>query len=131
MKLTLCSVMMLCSLFTASILNPSSAHAAQSCGNGTIEGNDPKHQVLFRASADLGRKVDLDSTFRFVSQLPAPPVPSYAEVDQRIGWFVTPRIELSLVGRNLVHAHHPEYGPPSPAREEAERNVYARVALRF
>jgi iron complex outermembrane receptor protein len=99
--------------------------------NGTIEGNDPKHQFFARGSADLSRKIEVDCTVRFVSSLPAPLVPSYTEMDARVGWFVSPRIELSVTGRNLLHEHHPEYGSPSPAREEVERNVYGRVSMRF
>jgi len=99
--------------------------------NGTIEGNDPRHQFFIRGSADLGRKIELDSTLRFVSSLPAPPVPSYTEMDARVGWFATRKIELSVNGRNLLHSQHPEYGPPSPAREEVERNIYGRVSFRF
>jgi len=93
--------------------------------------NPISNQFFVRGSADLGGKIELDSTLRFVSSLPAPPVPSYTEMDARVGWFVTRRIELSVNGRNLLHSHHPEYGPPSPLREEVERNIYGRVSFRF
>ena len=101
--------------------------------NGTIEGNDPKHQFLVRGSADLGRGVEWDSTLRFVDRLPSPLVPRYWELDQRLGWSPTGTVELSIIGRNLLHRHHPEFGPapPAPGREEVERNIYGRVALRF
>ena len=68
---------------------------------------------------------------RFVSQLPAPVVPRYAELDTSVAWFATPRLELALVGRNLLHKQHPEFGAPGPNREEVERNVFARIAMRF
>jgi len=101
--------------------------------NGTIEGNDPKHQFLVHGSADLGRGVEWDSTLRFVDRLPSPLVPRYWELDQRLGWSPTGTVELSIIGRNLLHRHHPEFGPapPAPGREEVERNIYGRVALRF
>lgn len=99
--------------------------------NGTVEGNDPKHQLLIRASADLRHGVEWDSGLRFVANLPAPAVPSYFELDQKIGWFPTDTVELSIAGRNLLHRHHAEFGPQSPGREEVRRNVYGRVALRF
>ena len=50
-------------------------------------------------------------------------VPSYAELDARIAWRPTNALELSLVGRNLLHRRHPEYGFPSPAREEVARGL--------
>ena len=99
--------------------------------NGTIEGNDPKHQFLVRGSMDLPRRIEGDTTVRFVDHLPAPFVPSYLELDQRIGWSPTGKIELSLIGRNLLDRQHPEFGAPSPAREEVRRNIYGRIVLRF
>src|SRR5262249_30024176 len=61
---------------------------------GAIEGNDPTHQFLLRAAADLRRRIELDSTFRFVSRLPNPVVPRYGELDARVGWFATAKVEL-------------------------------------
>ncbi len=98
---------------------------------GTIEGNDPKHQFLVRGSANLPHRIEWDSTLRFVDRLPAPAVPRYFEWDQRLGWSPAPKVELAVIGRNLLHGHHPEFGPPGPAREEVERNVYGRIGLRF
>jgi iron complex outermembrane receptor protein len=98
--------------------------------NGTIEGNDPRHQFLIHGAVDLRHGLEVDSSLRFVSQLPAPPVPRYAELDGRLGWS-RGTLELSLIGRNLLHDHHPEFGPVSPLREEVQRNIYGRVALRF
>jgi iron complex outermembrane receptor protein len=58
-----------------------------------------------------------------VGALPQPAVPSYTELDVRLAWQVTAHVELSLVGRNLLHDAPPEYGDPAP-RSEIERNVY-------
>ena len=80
---------------------------------------------------DLPRRIEGDTTVRFVDHLPAPFVPSYLELDQRIGWSPTGKIELSLIGRNLLDRQHPEFGAPSPAREEVRRNIYGRIVLRF
>jgi iron complex outermembrane receptor protein len=98
--------------------------------NGALEGNDPRHQFMVHGSADVDGGVELDSTFRFVSRLPAPAVPRYAELDARVGWNATSTVELSLVGRNLLHRQHPEFGPVEN-REEVQRNVYGRLAFRF
>jgi iron complex outermembrane receptor protein len=99
--------------------------------SGTIEGNDPKHQFLIRGAADIGGGIEVDSTVRFVSRLPNPAVPRYFELDARIGWNPHEIVELSIIGRNLLHDQHPEFGPPSPGRHELERNIFARIALRF
>jgi iron complex outermembrane recepter protein len=99
--------------------------------NSTIEANDPKHQFFVRVSADLSHDIEVDSTLRFVSQLPSPVVPRYMEFDGRFGWNPTPQIELSIIGRNLLDKQHPEFGTPGPFREEVQRNIYGRVAFRF
>ena len=68
---------------------------------------------------------------RHVGELPSPIVPAYTELDLRIGWRPVPRLELSLDGRNLLHAHHAEFGFPGPARQEVPRSLFGRVACRF
>ncbi|MEJ0057649.1 MAG: hypothetical protein WDN75_19590 [Bacteroidota bacterium] len=58
-------------------------------------------------------------------------VPSYAELDARIAWQMSSKIELSIAGRNLLHDEHVEYGAPGPAQEAIQRSVYGKVAVRF
>jgi iron complex outermembrane receptor protein len=98
---------------------------------------DPEQQVSLRSAIDVSDRVTVDATFRWVDMLHnnngpnGGTVPSYAELDARIAWRPTNALELSLVGRNLLHRRHPEYGFPSPAREEVERAVHGRISWRF
>ena len=98
---------------------------------------DPRHQASLRSSMNLPAHVELDAALRWVDTLrtnsgPMPgDVPPYFELDTRIGWHVSPRLELSVVGQNLLHGHHPEYGFPSPTRVEIERSVYGKIAWRY
>jgi iron complex outermembrane recepter protein len=55
-------------------------------------------------------------------------VPAYFELDTRIAWHLTKKLELSIVGQNLLHDHHPEYGYPSPSREEIERTIFGKIS---
>jgi len=48
----------------------------------------------------------------------------------RVAWQPAPMLELSVVGQNLLHDHHVEFGTPS-ARRQIERGVYGAVAWRF
>ena len=96
-----------------------------------IEGNDPKHQLFIRASIDLPRRVEVDSTMRYVGRLPLPPVPRYFELDTRVGWSPTPTVELSAIGRNLLHARHLEFDQPNPVTEHIQRDIFGRIAVRF
>ena len=97
--------------------------------SGTSEYNDPKHQVWLRAFADLPAALEGDAVFRYVGTLPHPPVPGYAELTLRLGWRRGP-VELSIVGDNLLHDHHPEFGNLSP-REEYRRSAFGQLTWRF
>lgn len=98
---------------------------------------DPEHQFSVRSSMDLANNVDLDAILRWVDTLhinsgsTIGTVPSYFELNVRIGWRPIKRLELSLAGENLLHDHHPEYGFPSPSREEISRSVYGKVAWSY
>jgi iron complex outermembrane recepter protein len=100
-------------------------------GGGSSEANDPHHQVALRASVDVLRNVELDAQLRHVGALPNPVVPAYSELNMRVGWRATPRIELSVTGQDLLHDRHPEFGPRVPPRHEFERSVRAAMAVRF
>jgi iron complex outermembrane receptor protein len=105
--------------------------------NATNETADPQQQFALRSSMDLPRNVAFDAALRWVDTLHinngptngpvVGTVPSYFELDTRLAWHATQRLEFSLVGQNLLHDHHPEYGFPSPARGEIERSVFGRI----
>ena len=57
------------------------------------------------------------------------PCPRYAELTLRLGWRRGPT-ELSIVGDNLLHDHHPEFGDLKP-REEYRRSAFGQVTWRF
>lgn len=94
---------------------------------GFSEFNDPSHQFKLRSTADLPHGIELDGVFRRIAMLPHPVVPAYSELDVRLGWHPSATWEVSLVGQNLLHAHHPEFQLSSPNREEFQRGVYVRL----
>jgi iron complex outermembrane receptor protein len=98
---------------------------------GVPEGNDPSHMFTIHSSWDLPRNFEFDAIARYVGRLPNPAVPSYLEMDLRLGWRATRNLDLDIVGRNLLDGSHPEFGADSPRRREVERSVYARVTWRF
>ena len=97
---------------------------------GQGEGNDPEHQFLIQSSADLPGRLELDAVFRFVDALPAPRVPSYADLDLRLGWKATEHLELAVIGQNLLHDQHAEFVTSGPATREVQRGVYGRITWR-
>lgn len=105
--------------------------------NALNETGDPEHQASLRSSHEFGRAVEFDAQLRWVDTLRlnnvgvVATVPSYVDLDLRLGWRLSAAWELSLVGRNLLHARHVEYGLPSPTRVEIARSVFAKAAWRF
>ncbi|HSY17177.1 MAG TPA: TonB-dependent receptor [Candidatus Acidoferrales bacterium] len=105
--------------------------------NARNETSDPKHQVFIRSSMDLPRNIEFDTGLRWVDTLhnnngaALGTVPSYFELEARLAWHPTKNLELAIVGQNLLHDHHPEYGFPGPQREEITRNVYGKVSYRW
>ena len=101
------------------------------------ETSDPKHQFTIRSALSLPWRVDVDVALRWVDALrtnsgPTPgTVPSYFELNTRLAWRAPRGFELSLVGQNLLHDQHPEYGFPSPTRVEIPRSVYGKMAWRY
>ena len=98
---------------------------------------DPKHQVSIRSSLNLPARVQFDAALRWIDTLvinngPTPgTVPSYFELNARLAWHASDRLELSLTGQNLLHDHHTEYGFPDPMRAEIERSVYGKLSWRY
>jgi iron complex outermembrane recepter protein len=58
-------------------------------------------------------------------------VPSYFGLDSRLAWRLNASLELSVVGQNLLHARHIEYGFPSPTREQIVRSVFGTITWAY
>ncbi len=96
---------------------------------GVQEGNDPVHRFAVRSYLDLPGRVELDAWLRYVDRLPDPFIPSYTELDLRLGWWPSERLELVLAGQNLLHGRHAEFATARP--EEVQRSVYGKAIWRF
>ena len=101
------------------------------------EGATPRHQFGLRSLLDLPAGFELDAQLRRITQIESSPqlpigasVPAYTELDLRLAWHALERVELSLVGQNLLHDHHPELATATVGGQ-VERSVYGRVALRY
>jgi iron complex outermembrane receptor protein len=107
----------------------------------TNETADPEQQWSLRSTVDLPQNLEFDLALRWVDSLvinQSPTsgpvtgiVPSYSELDARLAWHPTPALEVALVGQNLLHDHHPEYGFPSATRVEIQRRVYGKVTWHY
>jgi len=75
--------------------------------------------------------LDLDASLYYVDRLPGLGVSSYVRLDTRIAWRPLRWLELSLVGRNLLEAHHAELASQgSNIATEPQRDVYFEITIR-
>jgi len=98
---------------------------------GTNEANDPSYLVTVRGGFDLSNNLDVDLWWRAVGALPNPAVPAYRELNARVAWRMNDRFEFALVGQDLLHDQHPEFGTSVPRRVEFERSLRAMLTLRL
>jgi iron complex outermembrane receptor protein len=99
-------------------------------GSDGVATADPSHYWQLRSSHDLPADMQLDWTLRRVGSLPRPAVPSYHELDLQWTWKATRNLDVSLIGQNLLHRSHPEFGA-APNRSVFERTAVLRLTYRF
>ena len=96
----------------------------------SAEGSSPRHRVTGRARLQLPERVDVSAVLRWVDVLRSQAVPAYTQLDARLGWRATNRLELAAVGRNLF-GRHLEFGGNSAAPVELERSLYGQLLWRW
>ena len=89
-------------------------------------GSSPTHQVRVQSRIDLAPRVTFDQTYRYVSQLRAIKIAAYHSLDARLAWRLSPHVEASVVGQNLLAPHHAEFGA---VPVEIRRSAYAQLTI--
>jgi iron complex outermembrane receptor protein len=108
-------------------LQPGSRDPAGAFGVAT---GDPQKYWHLRSSHDLPANMQLDWTLRYVGSLPRPAVPSYRELDLQWLWRARPNVDVALIGQNLLHRSHAEFGAAS-GRSVFERQAVLKLTVRF
>lgn len=109
----------------------------QDINDGRNETADPSQRWSLRSSMDLAHRIELDASLRRIDSRDINNGPTigvvqaYTELDLRLGWHASDRLELSLVGQNLLHNRHAEYGFPDASQVQIERSVYGKIAWHF
>ena len=104
---------------------------------GSGESQVPDRQFLLQSSLDLPAHLGFAVWFRAIDDINNQLVPAYAELNATLTWQPTSHLDLSLVGQNLLHGQHREFGAPpaSPTapdtRRDIQRGVYGTVAWHF
>lgn len=70
-------------------------------------GDDPGYQFFLRSHSDLSENVSFSVDLRAIDEV-TPQITSYVELGARLAWQVNDRVELGLVGDNLLDESHPE-----------------------
>lgn len=102
--------------------NPGSTDTSR----GATESQAPDRQLSLHSSLDLPAHLKLDGGFRYVGEIAKQRVPAYAELNARLTWQPSAGLDLSIVGQNLLHKQHAEFGAAT-ARRQIERGVYGMV----
>jgi iron complex outermembrane recepter protein len=97
---------------------------------GSSESHDPEEFWSVRSMHDFGDYWQLDVVYRHVSQIANQNVPAYGDLNVRIAWQPTARLEASLTAQHLLHDRHAEFAAPI-MRRQIERNLYGEITLRF
>lgn len=80
-------------------------------------GNDARHRFLLSSALNLTVRLEIDATLRYMGALPDPRVPAYTALDLRLAWRPNQRLEVALIGQDLLDQRHPEFGAPGTRRE--------------
>jgi iron complex outermembrane receptor protein len=108
-------------------LRPGSLGIAGFAGLAT---SDPKRRLTLRSSHDLFESQQLDLTLRYSSALKTPTVPGYHDLDVQWLWKVRPDVDIALIGQNLLHSSHAEFGSAT-GRSVLERTALLQLVKRF
>jgi iron complex outermembrane receptor protein len=96
-------------------------------------GKTARHTGSLRSSHNLSRNWQIDGWLRYASRREGINIPAYTQLDLRLAWRVSPGIELSLVGQNLLDDRHPEWvGDYIPTLTlDVQRAWYVKAKLTF
>jgi iron complex outermembrane receptor protein len=90
------------------------------------KGSNPRHSFAVRSYLDVTDDIDFDLWFRYVGRLPERNIDAYTVLDTRLAWRVSPHVELSLVGQNLLESGHSEF-----STLEIKRSIYGKLDWKF
>jgi iron complex outermembrane recepter protein len=97
------------------------------------QGSNPAHQAQLRSHLELPGGFSWDANAYFVGPLPAQFVSSYTRVDTQVRWRLAEKLELGLVGQNLLRNEHTEFNDFLQVvnSSRVKRSAYLKVTWRF
>jgi iron complex outermembrane receptor protein len=90
----------------------------------------PRHHVTIQGLASLPGGIEFDPIYRYVSPRDGQGIGSYHSVDLRLAVPLRHGFSVSVAGRNLFDAHHPEWAREPGPTVEIRRSAYVRLTWR-
>jgi iron complex outermembrane receptor protein len=97
----------------------------------SVRGDSPVNRFNLRSILSLPGDTEIDAALFYVDPLRGQGVDRYVRLDVRFAWRPAERLELSVVGQNLLDSRHTEYISYTTPEARIERGVYAAVQWRF
>jgi iron complex outermembrane receptor protein len=91
----------------------------------------PHHRVTLQARFDVGRGLQVDPVYRFVSERGTSGIPGYHTADLRLAIPAASHFVVSVVGQNLLQSHHPEWARDPGPPVEIRRSGYVRITAHW
>ena len=84
----------------------------------------PRQLAQLRSNYDLGESLELNGAAYYVDEVPFLGVPAYTRLDLGVTWRLSPAVELSVWGQNLLEEGHSE-----GSGAQVPRGVYAQITI--
>jgi iron complex outermembrane receptor protein len=94
---------------------------------GGVEGTTPRHQLWLISYFNPIPSVDVDLVLRHVAEVPEHSIKAFTDLDARIAHRPWRRLELAVVGRNLLAPRHAEF----EGGFRVERHLQAQAIVRW
>jgi iron complex outermembrane recepter protein len=94
---------------------------------GGFEGTTPRHQLWLSSYFNPIPSVDVDLVLRHIAEVPEHSVKAFTDLDARIAHRPWRRLELAVVGRNLLTPRHAEF----EGGVLVERHLQAQAIVRW
>jgi iron complex outermembrane recepter protein len=97
------------------------------------QGSSPVNAAQLRSHLELVRGLSWDTSAYFVGRLKDPREPSYTRLDTGLSWPLGEKINVSLVGQNILRSRHEEFVDATGSARSTliKRSAYAKVEWRF
>lgn len=96
---------------------------------GTFETSGPKNMFQLQSHYQLTSALDFDAMLYWVDKVNT--IGNYQRVDAKMTWRPWSKLELSLVGQNLLDGSHPEALNSDTVASEVPRAVYGQARITF